>query len=502
MAGSVVIIGAGLGGLECGYILARHGFKVTVLEQNSRIGGCLQTYSRGGLTFDTGFHYVGGLDEGQSLRPLFDYFGLMDLPWTRMDPDCFDEVVIGGASYPFACGHERFADTLAEYFPSQRRNLHRYAEFLKSVGDNILAPFRPGAQGVNLLFSRNAKEFLDETIDDPLLRKVLSGTSLKMELRAESLPLYVFAQSNNSYIQSAWRLLGGGGLIADALAAGIRSMGGEVRTGVRVAAVHCASEDGIDTAACGDSVSSVETAGGERIAADWVISDIHPALTLNLVGPTRALRRIYRSRIGSLPNTGGMFTASLALKKDAIEYLDRNVYVHSADADLWHPSGERTESVLVHFYPGEGRFSSRMDLLSPMSFAPLERWKDLPVGRRGDGYKEVKRRKFEACMDLVSGRFPQLRDAVDKVYTSTPLTWLSYVSSPEGSAYGLRKDCGNALGTVLSPRSPLPNLFFTGQSVNLHGVLGVSMTSVMTCSQIPGMEDLPREIFGKIPIFA
>ena len=501
MAGSVVIIGAGLGGLECGLILARHGYRVTVLERHSRIGGCLQTYSRGGLSFDTGFHYVGGLDEGQSLRPLFDYFGLMDLPWTRLDPECFDEVVIGGKSYPFACGHERFADTLAEYFPGQRQNLHRYADFLKSVGDNILAPFRPGTQGINELFSRNAKEFLDETIDDPLLRKVLSGTSLKMELRAESLPLYVFAQSNNSYIQSAWRLPGGGGLIADSLASGIRAMGGEVRTGVRVTAVHCASESD-SGAAQTDRVTTVETADGELIAADWVISDIHPALTLDLVGPTRALRRIYRSRIGALSNTGGMFTASLALKKDTIEYLNRNVYVHSADADLWNPSGDRTESVLVHFYPGEGRFASRMDLLSPMSFAPLERWKDLPAGRRGEEYKEVKLRKLEECMRLVSERFPQLSGAVEKVYTSTPLTWLSYVSSPEGSAYGLRKDCGNVLGTVLSPRSPLPNLLFTGQSVNLHGVLGVSMTAVMTCSQLPGMEDLPQEIFGKIPIFA
>ena len=32
---SVIIIGAGLGGLECGYILAKHGLKVTVLERES-----------------------------------------------------------------------------------------------------------------------------------------------------------------------------------------------------------------------------------------------------------------------------------------------------------------------------------------------------------------------------------------------------------------------------------------------------------------------------------
>ena len=45
---SVIIIGSGLGGLECGVILARHGFKVIVLEQDRQIGGCLQTFVRKG----------------------------------------------------------------------------------------------------------------------------------------------------------------------------------------------------------------------------------------------------------------------------------------------------------------------------------------------------------------------------------------------------------------------------------------------------------------------
>ncbi|MGN1248329.1 MAG: FAD-dependent oxidoreductase, partial [Paludibacteraceae bacterium] len=44
---SVIIIGAGLGGLECGYILAKKGFRVTVLEHDARVGGCLQSFRRG-----------------------------------------------------------------------------------------------------------------------------------------------------------------------------------------------------------------------------------------------------------------------------------------------------------------------------------------------------------------------------------------------------------------------------------------------------------------------
>ena len=57
----IIIIGTGLGGLVCGYMLAKGGRKVLLLEKNAQIGGCLQTFSRFGLKFDTGMHYVGGL---------------------------------------------------------------------------------------------------------------------------------------------------------------------------------------------------------------------------------------------------------------------------------------------------------------------------------------------------------------------------------------------------------------------------------------------------------
>ena len=74
-----VIIGGGLGGLECGALLAKQGMKVVVVERGSQLGGCLQSYKRCGLTYDTGFHYVGGLGEGESLHGMFSQLGLMEL---------------------------------------------------------------------------------------------------------------------------------------------------------------------------------------------------------------------------------------------------------------------------------------------------------------------------------------------------------------------------------------------------------------------------------------
>lgn len=486
----VIIIGSGLGGLACGFILAKNGLNVCVLEQDAQVGGCLQTFRRGNTLFDTGFHYVGALGEGQSLHKLFRYFGLLDLPWQQLDEAAFDEVIIGDQSYFFANGHDRFVEELVQHFPHQRTNLIRYTSFLKNVGDNLFSSFDPAHKEdifTTSLFARSAYEFLNETIDDPLLRKVLSGTSLKMELNAETLPLYVFAQINNSFIESAWRLRGGGSQIAEKLVEQIRNMGGRVLTRSKV--TRLTESDGV--------ISTVEVNGEEQLTAKWVISNAHPAHTISLVDETKLLRKIYRKRIASLENTFGMFTVNIGLKPGAVPYRNRNLFIHRDDADLWHFNPEDPlASVLVSYNMSETdtRYASNIDLLTPMSWSEVSKWKDTSVGRRGEDYVEMKNARIEACLELVSPHIPELRNGIEKVYTSTPLSYQSYANMVDGSAYGIRKDYTQPMYTVLAPRTPIPNLLLTGQNLNLHGILGVSLTSFFTCAEILGMDVIKNDL--------
>ena len=92
-----VVIGAGLGGLLSGAILSRAGWHVTVLEKGAQPGGCMQTFVREGLRFDTGFHSVAGLEKGGPLERIFRPLGLMDLPWEHVVQT--DEIVLGGVSH-------------------------------------------------------------------------------------------------------------------------------------------------------------------------------------------------------------------------------------------------------------------------------------------------------------------------------------------------------------------------------------------------------------------
>ncbi len=105
----IIIIGSGLGGLQCGVILSKKGYKVLILEKNHQIGGSLQAFRRSGSTFSTGMHYIGNLDEGQAMNKIFKYFNLFDgIEYKRLNANGFDIFNIDGAEYKFPIGFDNF----------------------------------------------------------------------------------------------------------------------------------------------------------------------------------------------------------------------------------------------------------------------------------------------------------------------------------------------------------------------------------------------------------
>ena len=453
MTYDVVIIGSGLGGLECAHILSRRGMSVLVLERQAQPGGCMQSYPRHGMHYDTGLHYIGGLAEGQALHQNFERLNLLRLPWQRLDADGFDRITIGERTYRFAEGYDHFVETLAHDFPSEREALRQYTGMLQS-GENAI--------------DVSAWDYLNRVFTDPLLIQVLGGSALKMELRKESLPLFVFAHGNASFIESSWRLKGDGNLLVRSLADDIKAYGGTIVCKAEVE--ELLSHEGRITAA--------RCSNGETYEGRIFISDAHPAVTCSLVS---ILKPIYRRRMTQTENTRGMLTVSLRLKPGVLPYFNHNHFVYS-ETNVWD-TPTQIDRVMVGCRVPEGD-TLQVDLLTPLPWAWCERWTDTTIGHRGAEYEAQKEQWADKCIALAERVIPRLGEMVAERYVSTPLTYRDYTLTPQGSAYGIRKDWQTPMLSMLSVRTPVDNLLQTGQSLMLHGVEGVTKTAFLTCESL------------------
>ncbi|MBQ7530948.1 MAG: glycosyltransferase [Paludibacteraceae bacterium] len=116
----VGILGAGVGGLFTGAMLAQRGYEVTLLEQLPVFGGGLYSYERNGETWGTGMHILSGMEPEGAVTKVLDELGIKaDCVMTTLDNS--PEELIGKAEwheslngvYRFVGGSQKLANELA-----------------------------------------------------------------------------------------------------------------------------------------------------------------------------------------------------------------------------------------------------------------------------------------------------------------------------------------------------------------------------------------------------
>ncbi len=489
----VIIAGSGLGGLLCGFILAKEGMYVCILEKSSKPGGCLQTFKRMGAVFDTGIHYFGGMDPGQTLHRYWNYFGLTgSLELERLNPDGFDIIGIDGQDYPMAMGFDHFVEQLLPYFPSEKENLEKYIRSLKEISStfSLYNLELPKEHKEDHYRSQSAFDFFsalslpkNEGNGFPRgrLASVLAANNLLYAGNREHTPLHLPALINHSFISSAWRTVGGSAQITEKLMEGILSNGGEIHLEEEVTKINLHEHE-----------FEVVTRPGRCFSSKKFISGIHPARTLKMMEPA-LFRKTFFNRITNLRNTVSSFAVYIVLKDRSFPYLDHNYYYHPTD-DVWNgnkveewPSGYMLHTPAPASSEG---FGKGMIILAPMPYEKVKKWEHTQHGSRGGEYLEFKDHCISSLLDLAEQRFPGLRSSIQYMEASTPLTWRDHTGMPEGSMYGIERDFQDPLVTMLSSATKIPGFYFTGQNINLHGVIGVTIGAVLTCGEILGLEYL------------
>jgi all-trans-retinol 13,14-reductase len=491
----VIIIGSGLGGLACGYILARNGYRVTVLEKNAQPGGCLQTFVRNGVKFETGMHYIGSVEEGQTLYRLFKYLGLFnDVKLRPLDKMAYEYIVINGEPYPCAVGSENFVEQLMHYFPKERANLQQYCKMITKIVDSLpLHSLRMPESFIQYDYGymqTSASEFIEGVTSDKLLQHILAGNLPLYGGVYGKTPLLLHALTRDFFNKSACRIVGGSDTIALSLVKSIRQMGGEVRMKAHVNSINCS-----DTKAVGVTLQN-----GEEVSGDYFISNVHPARALEMLGNTRLIRKAYRQRIAESKNTISGFTVYIKFKKDTVPYLNSNMFYHNSSTSVWEYENYTQEtwpkgfSYMHGCASMSGLFADTATLITYMHFDEVERWKGTRLGQRGSDYDAFKQRKAEKLLGELEKQNPGTLKNIETFYTSSPLTYFDYTGTERGSMYGMLRDCTQPIDLMTSHRTKIPNLYKTGQNINMHGMIGVLIGTLMTASEFLGMEKVLTDI--------
>ncbi len=496
----VVIIGSGLGGLITGLILSREGRKVCILEKNAQIGGTLQTFFFNKTKFDTGVHYIGGLEPGQPLYPYFKYLGLMEeLNLEKMEVDGFDLISFNDDpnEYPIAQGYENFKIQLLKFFPNEEKGLDEYIRRIKEVCNSFSYYYIDTNTNIEAEvehFYQGAKEVINECTQDKKLRAVLSANNLLYAGEGEKAPFYIHALIINSYIESSFRVLGGGSKIGNALAKQIKALGGQILRNKEVVRLNR-----ID-----NKIESASLKNGEIIKGKMFISNIHPTQTFNLMDTT-GIRKSYLNRVLNLENTASAFVLYITLKPKTVTYKKVNKY-HINSPDIWNLTNYKPEdwgkdfALYYNESPKDPAYAKSLIIITYMRVEEIEKWANTfntttELSERDKEYQEFKEGKAQLLLDQVNIKIPNIREKMSGYNTSTPLTLRDYVGA-DGSLYGIKRDYNSPLKSYINTRTKVPNLLLTGQNIVMHGVLGVTIGAMVTCSEILGKEYLKNKIKG------
>ena len=488
-----IIIGSGLGGLSTGVVLAREGFDVTILEQEAQIGGCLQCFERRGVKFETGMHFIGSAKTGQTLYRLLRYLEIDDIALDALNSNAYDIVRLGQQEYRFPNGKVAFIAQMTDYFPQEAEGIRQYVECVERVAQASSLHTLDTTNADSAISTeyqlRSINEVIDSHITDPTLRDVLVGNLPLYAAQRDKTPFSTHAFIVDFYNQSSFRVVGGSDKIGLALQHKLDHYGGRVLTRQQV--VKILSND--------KGVTGVETADGNRYDADIVISAIHPVPTLAMTD-SPLIRPAFRKRMASLPNTIGIFSVYLDFEEGTMPYMNSNYYAYQAGVSPWDCEGYTTADwprgyLYMHFcHEPQPRYARTGVILSYMRFEEMTPWLGTTIGHRGEAYEHFKRDRAERLIDSVEQAFPDIRKTIKHYYTSTPLTYLDYTGTPEGSAYGIARDISLGVSCHVPQRTKLPGLYLTGQNINSHGILGVLVGTVVTCSDLLGTEYLYQQI--------
>ena len=494
----VVVIGAGLGGLTAGAILARAGRKVLVIERSNSVGGAASSYKSGDLFVEGSLHETSDpYDPRDPKHSVLTRAGVIDaVKW--IPSGAFYEARGGPLDQPFVMpdNFDTARRALTERFPEARAGIHQLlaemeriasamgslsqgADAFKSPRETLSALLKlvPAVRDWRLSLSQKLDRIFGD--NEAVKCAVAANLSYYHDDPATLWWIY-FAMAQGSYLLSGGRFVQGGSQrLSSALARAIRVAGGEVlvRRVVSGIALNQQGRAGIVTHTARDG-SDPQVVEGLRI-----VSNAAPAVLAPLM-PQAAAEKLTESYTARTPSMS-LFALTLGLSKPPREFGISAYSTQLLPGEMKRLSDYAQGAALMANEPGE-----RMPPMSIVDYAAIDSGVPAPPyvlsilgpdllsnwdSSDMDAYREKRGRWQEAIVRHLSSFYPDLAGNVVASSFNTALSVRQYLNAPGGAVYGFAPTPPRSIWRtpVRSPRTSIPGLYLASAYAGFGGYSGV-----------------------------
>jgi phytoene desaturase len=493
-----VIIGAGIGGLTCGSLLAKHGLSTLILEQHFKPGGYVTSYRRDNFIFDV-VHVIGGLRKGSPIERVFSYIGIdkkvefteigktFEFIYPDMKINCYTDI-------------NKYEQELLNNFPREKESIHRFFKASKSIWAEVLDsyyspnclqfltyPFRFPNLVRNA--SKTYQEFLNKFFRDTKLKEILGSGWGYLGLNNPRISaLYMTGMYMSYHTGGAWYPKGGYQVLSKAFAQCFKEYGGNLRLKSRVKKILMEK----------NKATGVILEDGEEIKSNHIISNADSKKTfLHLVGEEN-LKNNFAHEIKNLEQSVSGFVVHLGVKMQVPEELNCGCVMYFPDYGIEENIFKLAESNEIETNPKKFGIGLSIPSLKDPGVAPEGHhcidiiYMPAPYSYRNHWmrenkkeYTELKEQIAENLIKAAENIIPELSKNIVIKDISSPITYERYTSATEGGWYDTACTPRQSLLKRLQSKTPIRSLYLTGaKSFPGPGMFGAIQSGLFTADII------------------
>jgi phytoene dehydrogenase-like protein len=426
MAKSIIIIGAGMGGLAAGCYGQMNGYDTRIFELHTLPGGQCTAWKRMGFTFDACIHHLFGCHPSSKIYSLWNDLGAMPREMVRPD-DCTSVLSPDGRLLIDFYDLEALEENMTRLSPADAAVIKDYVRAIKAfIGTDTMGEMVMGSSWslAGAMLSKPSlikwlkptmRQFADR-FSDPFLKKAFS----LLVYSTPDIPMFIHLTRHAYGLSGGIQWPVGGALeFARSIESRYRELGGAVEYRSRVEKILVEN----------DRAVGVRLVNGTEHRADFVISDADGRKTImDMLEGRYADDRI--RAICAEPDDETIMAVNVFLG------VDRDLSKEPSAMIMLLPepvviAGHRCESLEMQLYgfdktlAPEGKGVIKVELVS--GYAD---WKRLSADKAA--YDEAKKKAADQVIGLLGKRFPGIAAQVEAVDVSTLVTWERFMGGSHG----------------------------------------------------------------------